>query len=143
VLTGFVLGGCGQATVTALAVPSAVANELPTLLGDLTDLCTTVAVIWRDPSYQRQRKHRLRQARLLSEQVRLHPKAKIVETFTDADSGSPVRTNVSVRQLAKDQVEYFDIAHACFRRGTPTSARAARNATLAVNGLRDAIAATA
>jgi hypothetical protein len=136
---------CGDESSGQPAVPGTIARQLPTTIGDVSDICTTLPTFWRDPAYQALRRHRLVQTRLLAQQTLRTPRAQIVMTFQDADSGQPVHMRVTVRELAKQQLEHFDEARHCTRPGTthnPTSSTARHAALDAVAELHAAISKT-
>ena len=133
---------CGDESSGQQAVPSTVARDLPTTIGDVSDICTILPTFWRDPAYQALRRHRLVETRLLAQQTLRTPRAQIVMTFQDAHSGQPVHMRVTVRELAKQQLEHFDAARHCTRPGNPTSSTARHAALDAVAELRAAVSRT-
>ena len=133
---------CGDEPAGQQTVPRTIARQLPTTLGDVSDVCTILPTFWRDPGYQALRRHRLVQTRVLTQQTLRTPRAQIVMTFQDADSGRPVHIRMTVRELANQQLEHFDQARHCTRPGNPTSSTARRVALDAVAELRAAVSKT-
>ena len=133
---------CGDESSGHHAVPGTIARQLPTTIGDVSDICTTLPTFWRDPAYQALRRRRLVQTRLLAQQTLRTPSARIVMTFQDADSGQPVHMRVTVRALAKEQVKQFDEARPCTRPGDPMSSTARYAALDAIAELRAAVSRT-
>ena len=133
---------CGHEASGQQAVPAMIARQLPTTIGDVSDICTILPTFWRDPGYQALRRHRLVQTRLLAQQTLRTPLAQIVMRFQDADTGQPVHMRATVRELAKQQLEHFDEARHCTRPGNPTSSAARHVALDAVAELRAAVSRT-
>ena len=133
---------CGDESSVQQAVPRAIARQLPTTIGDVSDICTTLPTFWRDPGYQALRRHRLVQTHLLARQTLRTPSAQIIMTFQDADSGQPVHMRVTVRELAKEQLTQFAEARLCTGPDNPTSSTARHAALDAIAELRAAVSKT-
>lgn len=131
-----VLLSCGGRDPAALSRSQA--RQLPRDVSDLIDLCTKLPSVWKDPSYQRIRMLRLKQADALAQVLMATPDAIVTGTATDDDSGELFSFEETVRRLAKEQLELFDNINYC-RRSRATPPDAAREALIRIAHIRKAL----
>jgi hypothetical protein len=117
------------------------ARRLPLRLGALGGLCVTVPGHWRHAAIRRRQRAVVRQTEALADLVRRRPEATVVAFGFDSDTGDRYERKMSVRALAREQLERYDESRPCGRARGAMPPAPLSEATAALGRLRQTTSA--